>query len=220
MKKIRVSELLFSVVLCLAGSLTAMKQPFIIAVAFLISLTASSQKKYFSLAAFNTQTAMPFAKFLGMFTDQFHPGIEAGYGINFSAREKHDWFIDFKIACFYHRFVQTGIPLYADFGYRYKFKGGFFAEGSIGAGYMHSIPATAKLKLNDDGVYVNNKGIGRVQAMATFGLGLGYSFNPSAKKPVSVFATYQQRIQMPFVKSYVPMLPYNSFMIGIKKSIK
>jgi len=201
-------------------NLITMKRLSIIAVVLLTSLGASCQEKYFSLSAFNTQTAMPFGKFLGMFTDQFHPGIEAGYGINISVKQKHDWFGEFKIACFYHRFVQTGIPLYADFGYRYKFNDKFFAEASIGAGYMHSIPATAKLKLKDDGVYVNNKGIGRVQAMATFGLGFGYSFNPSAKKPASVFATYQQRIQMPFVKSYVPMLPYNSFMIGIKKSIK
>ena len=201
-------------------NLITMKRLSIIAVVLLTSLGASCQEKYFSLSAFNTQTAMPFGKFFGMFTDQFHPGIEAGYGINISVKQKHDWFVDFKIACFYHRFVQTGIPLYADFGYRYKFNDKFFAEASLGAGYMHSIPATAKLELNDNGMYVNNKGIGRVQAMATFGLGFGYSFNPSAKKPASVFATYQQRIQMPFVKSYVPMLPYNSFMIGMKKSIK
>ena len=199
---------------------SATRQLFILVVALFFNLAVSSQKKYLSLAAFNTQTAMPFGKFAGMFTDQFHPGIEAGYGINMSVKEKHDWFVEFKIACFYHRFVQTGIPLYADLGYRYKFNHRLFAETSIGAGYMHSIPATAKLKLDDDGVYVNNKGIGRVQAMATFGLGLGYSLNPSAKKPASIFATYQQRIQMPFVKSYVPMLPYNSFMIGIKKAIK
>lgn len=201
-------------------NLITMKRLSIIAVVLLTSLGASCQEKYFSLSAFNTQTAMPFGKFFGMFTDQFHPGIEAGYGINISVKQKHDWFVDFKIACFYHRFVQTGIPLYADFGYRYKFNDRLFAETSLGAGYMHSIPATAKLKLNDDGVYVNNKGLGRAQAMATFGLGLGYSLNPSAKKPVSIFVTYQQLLQMPFVRSYVPMLPYNSFMIGIKKSIK
>jgi hypothetical protein len=85
---------------------------------------------------------------------------------------------------------------------------------------MHSVPATAKLKLHDDGVYVNDKGVGRMQAMATFGLGLGYTIDPSAKKPLSVFTTYQQRIQMPFVRSYVPFLPYNSFIIGVKKSFK
>ena len=201
-------------------NLITMKRLSIIAVALLTSLAASSQKKYVSLAAFTTQTAMPFGKFAGLFTDQFHPGIEAGYGVNISVKEKHDWFTEFKIACFYHRFVQLGIPLYADLGYRYKFNDRFFAEASVGAGYMHSIPATAKLKLNDDGVYVNNKGIGRMQAMATFGLGLGYAINPSAKKPVTAFTIYQQRIQMQFVKSYVPMLPYNSFMIGMKKSIK
>ena len=197
-----------------------MKQLFSLVAVVLISVSASSHKKYVSLAAFTTQTAMPFGKFVGLFTDQFHPGIEAGYGINMSVKEKHDWFVEFKAACFYHRFVQVGIPLYADAGYRYKFNNKFFAETSIGAGYMHSVPATAKLKLNDDGVYVNNKGIGRMQAMATFGLGVGYTFNPSAKKPLALFTTYQQRIQMPFVKSYVPLLPYNSFIMGIKKSIK
>jgi len=197
-----------------------MKQPIIVAIALFGCLAASSQKRYLSLAAFNTQTAMPFGKFVGLFTDQFHPGIEAGYGINMSVKEKHDWFVEFKIACFYHRFVQTGIPLYANFGYRYKFSDRFSAETSLGAGYMHSVPATAKLKLNDDGVYVNNKGIGRMQAMATFGLSVGYTINPSAKKPIAIFSTYQQRIQMPFVRSYVPMLPYNNIMFGIKKAIK
>jgi hypothetical protein len=200
--------------------ITMVTRSSIVALALLVSLAASSQKKYISLAAFTTQTTMPFGKFAGLFTDQFHPGIEAGYGINLSAKEKHDWFVEFKIACFYHRFVQIGIPLYANFGYRYKFYSRFSAETCIGAGYMHSIPATAKLKLNEDGVYVNNKGIGRMQAMATFALGLGYTFNPHANKPLAMFTTYQQRVQMPFVKSYVPLLPYNSFMIGIKKSIK
>jgi len=197
-----------------------MRPMYIVTIALLINLGASSQKRYVSLGAFTTQTVMPFGKFAGLFTDQFHPGIEAGYGINMSVKEKHDWFVDFKIACFYHRFVQTGIPLYANLGYRYKFSNRVNAETSLGAGYMHSVPATAKLKLHDDGVYVNDKGVGRMQAMATFGLGLGYTIDPSAKKPLSVFTTYQQRIQMPFVRSYVPFLPYNSFIIGVKKSFK
>jgi hypothetical protein len=197
-----------------------MKQLSILVAILLINATASAQKKYVSLAGFTAQTAMPFGKFAGLFTDQFHPGIEAGYGINMSVKEKHDWFIEFKLACFYHRFVQVGIPLYADLGYRYKFSTRFAAETAVGVGYMHSVPATAKLKLHDDGAYVNNKGIGRMQAMATFGLGLRYTFNPSAKKPIAMFTAYQQRLQMPFVRSYVPMLPYNSFILGIKKSIK
>lgn len=196
-----------------------MKHTLIITALFL-SINISAQKKYQSIALFNTQTAMPLGKFTGLFGNPFHPGIEAAYGKNFADRKKHQWFMELKAAYFYHRYVQHGIPVYFNFGYRYKINNKFSAETSLGAGYQHSIPATAKLKLNDNGEYVNNKGIGRMQAMATYALGIGYTFKPTTVKPITLFVSYQQRIQMPFVKSYVPLLPYNSFMIGIRKSVK
>src|SRR5205823_12476782 len=90
----------------------------------------------------------------------------------------------------------------------------------IGAGYLHSIPATDKLKLNKNGDYENNKGIGRIQAMASFGLRVSFLINPKASRPFSIFSEYQQMVQMPFVKSYVPLLPYNCFMIGMSRSLK
>ena len=83
---------------------------------------------------------------------------------------------------------------------------------------MHSIPDTAKRKLSEEGEYENNKGIGRMQAMATYGIGFSYVLNPAAAKTIRVFTSYQQRLQFPFVKSYVPLLPYNSFIIGLIKS--
>ena len=156
----------------------------------------AQKQKYFSAAFFTTQNAYPFGRFVGLFKETIHPGLEIGY----------------------HRFVQHGLPLYLNFGYRYKFNSRLTAETSIGAGYMHSIPATAKLKLNQEGEYENNKGIGRIQAMATYGLGFSYVLNPAATKTIRVFTCYQQRLQFPFVKSYVPLLPYNSFMIGLIKS--
>ena len=184
-------------------------------------ISASAQKqKYLGMALFNTQTDLPFGKFSGLFTKEFHPGFEATYGENISTGKNHEWYLELKVAYFFHRYVQHGIPVYLNVGYRYKINSRFSAETSIGAGYMHSIPATAKLKLNGNGDYVNNKGVGRMQAIATYGIGLGYSPDPSVTRPVTIFTNYQQRIQMPFVKSYVPLLPYNSFMLGIRKSIK
>lgn len=194
--------------------------PTIAVLLFLSTISAAQSKKYKSIALFNTQSAMPFGKGAGMFTENLHPGIEAGWGINFSIKEKHDYFWELKASYFFHRFVQHGIPVYANIGYRYKFSGRFSASAELGAGYMHSIPATAKLKLNENGEYENNKGIGRMQAIAAFGIGTGYIINPHAAKPVKLFITYQQRVQMPFVKSYVPLLPYNSFMIGFSKPIR
>jgi len=199
-----------------------MKQLLILIIVLSFLTEANAQKKknrYFGISGFTTQSAMPFGKFVGLVTDQFHPGIEAEYGTNLSSTKNHDWFLELRLGYFYHRYVQHGIPFYLNFGYRHKIGNNLSAETSLGAGYMHSIPATGKYKLNNEGEYVNNKGIGRMQAMATFGLGLGYTLQPSNAKPLTIVTSYQQRAQLPFVKSYVPMLPYNSLMIGFRKII-
>ena len=188
------------------------------AIGSLVLLNAQ-QKNYVAVTVYNTQNAMPFGKLAGLFTGQLHPGIEAIYGENISSGKKHVWFLELRLSYFFHRYVQHAIPLYLNFGYRYKISEKFVAETSIGAGYMHSIPATAKLKLNENGEYENNKGIGRMQATASYSIGLGYTVQPKAAKTLTVFISYQQRVQTPFVKSYVPLLPYNSIMIGVSKPI-
>jgi len=184
------------------------------------ALLNAQDKHYAGIAVLNTQNAMPFGKFAGLFTDQFHPGVEATYGKNISSANNHDLFLELKASYFFHRYVQHGTLVYVNFGYRYKINNKLSAETSIGAGYMHAIPATAKLKLNNEGEYENNKGLGRMQAIATYSLGFGYTPQPSIAKPLTFFINYQQRVQTPFVKSYVPLLPYNSFMIGVKRPIR
>jgi hypothetical protein len=195
---------------------------FLLSVIIFFSTTGiiAQKNKYMSLGVYNTQTAMPFGKFAGLFGEILHPGVEIGYGKIISPKQKHEWFSEWKFSYFFHRFVQHGIPITYNYGYRYKFNSKFSAETSLGGGYMHSIPATAKLKLNSDGEYENNKGIGRMQATANFSIGISYISNPKAQRPVRLFTLYQQRLQMPFVRSYVPLLPYNSFMIGVSRSIK
>jgi hypothetical protein len=179
----------------------------------------SPARHYMGLAVMNTQTDLPFGKFTGMFYKAFHPGIEFSYGKNFSIKNKHDWYYDFRLAYFYHRFVQHGIPLYSNLGYRYKINQRWSATVELGAGYLHSIPATAKLRLNSDGEYEPDKGLGRMQVNACFAIGTGYLLNPADPSSLKLFINYQQRLQMPFVKSYVPLLPYNSFLIGITKPV-
>jgi hypothetical protein len=198
-----------------------MKQLLIIISLCFFTAMAWSQgqnKSYYkSIAVYNTQNAFPFGKFAGVFKEILHPGFEFGAGKSFAAKQHHDFFAELKAGYFFHRFVQHGIPVYLNFGYRYKTLKGLAAETSLGGGYLHSIPATAKFKLDDDGEYKNNKGVGRMQAMATFTIGLGYTINKTGTKPFCIFSNYQQRLQLPFVKSYVPLLPYNSFMIGISR---
>jgi len=186
---------------------------------YFLSTNAKAQKrqKHFSVAVMNVQSAVPFGKFTGMFSGQFHPGAEVGVGFTWKTKSKHDWFQEFKAGYFFHRFVQHGIPVYTNIGYRYKFSSRFSGEIVLGAGYLHSIPAAAKLKLNDKGEYVNNKGIGRMQAMAITGFRVSYKIK--TERPFTVFAQYQQLVQLPFIKSYVPLLPYNGFEIGISHAL-
>src|SRR5215468_3233933 len=107
-------------------------------------MKADAQNKrdqYLSFAVLTTQNAKPFGKFAGLFDDVIHPGIQAAYGRNIAIAQHHEWFVELRLGYFYHRYVQHAIPIYLNFGYRYKITKRFSAETSLGAGYMHSIPA-------------------------------------------------------------------------------
>lgn len=179
----------------------------------LLFRTDGQSHKQVSFAILNTASAHPFQKLGNLVTTIHHPGFEIGYGFNWKTKNKHDWYQEIKAGYFYHRFVQHGIPIYTNVGYRYKFSKNWSAQSAIGAGYFHSIPATDQFELQDDGNYKKKKSLGRIQAMAVFNLGVGYTF--PGKVPMKIFTTYQQQIQTPFVKSYVPILPYNTLLIGV-----
>jgi hypothetical protein len=163
----------------------------------------------------NVSTAKPFSHLGKLITSVQHPGVEFGYSFNWKTRTKHDWYQEVKLGYFDHRFVQHAITLYTDFGYRYKFSKKWAAQAALGTGYLHSIPATAQLTLQDNGEYKSGKGIGRMQALAAVNIGAAHIFNPSSLKPVKAFITYQQMLQLPFINAYVPLLPYNNLLLGV-----
>jgi hypothetical protein len=181
----------------------------------IIVFAASAQPKNSLSVNLTCQaTAYPFGKFIGMFNRPFHPGVELGWSKTIRTQPRREWFREFKAGYFYHRFVQHGIPLYMQYGMRYKIVERFQLSAALGAGYFNSIPATAVFKLNDNGDYVKAKGIGRPQAMAAFTLSTSFRINADVSKPVLLQWQYQQRMQMPFVRSYVPLLPYVQMALG------
>jgi hypothetical protein len=181
------------------------------------------KKKYsldhISLALTNNHSAYPFSSFSKLVTGTWHPGFEMGTGFNWSERKKHDWYQEFKLGYFYHQFIQHGIPLYTNVGYRYKFSKHWNAQTGLGAGALFSIPDQDRYKLNDDGNYEKISSL-RIQGMFVFNIGVGYKMELTKKFPLETFLTYQQRIQTPYVPSYVPLLPYNSLMLGVKMVIQ
>src|SRR5688572_17604307 len=167
-----------------------------------------------SIAFSNSQPAMPFGKFSTLFTGNFHPGVELSTGFNWKTKPKHDWTQTFSFGYSYHRWVQHSIVLYTETGYRYKLPAGFSVDGKLGVGYMRAIIATESFSDGvEDGKQYVKISSGRSQTVAS--LSFGISKKIKAPSGCRFFMHYQQRIQTPFINSYVPLLPYNIIKIGV-----
>jgi len=193
---------------------------FILAGIISCSLNTSAQKHkpdHYSIAVTTLHTAFPFSSFSNLFIKEFHPGFEIGCGFNWKEKKKHDWFQTSKFGYSYHRFVQHSLVVYTESGYRYKFLKTYSAEAKFGLGYLHAISTEKILELKSDGNYKKKFNIGRPQAMAGFSFVLNKKITASG---ANAFLEYQQRIQLPFIKSYVPFLPSNILMAGVKIPFK
>jgi hypothetical protein len=197
-----------------------MKKILLLCLLFLIVDRLSAQKsRSLSILLTNSQPANPFSKGIGLVKDGFHPGVEVGRSTTISQKKKHEYLFEFRAGYFYHRFVQHAIPVYVNLGYSYKVNKRFSVNAKLGAGYLHSIPATTRLTADENGTYHKVKGFGRPQAMANFELGMAYIISQSSHAPFTILLGVQQRLQMKFIRSYVPILPYNTIFFGVQHSI-
>jgi len=172
-----------------------------------------------SVAFSNSQPAMPFGKLSTLFTGNYHPGVELSTSFNWKTKPKHDWTQTFNFGYSYHRWVQHSIVLYTEAGYRYKLPAGFSLDGKLGVGYMRAIIATESFSDGvEDGKQYSKISSGRSQTVAS--LSFGISKKIKALSECRFFIYYQQRIQTPFIHSYVPLLPYNIIKVGAAIPIK
>ena len=181
--------------------------------------TGKRKLTHLSLSFTNSHTAMPFGKFSSLITENYHPGLEFSTGFDWKTGKKHDWTQSFNVGYSYHRWVQHSLMLYSEAGYRYKFGKGFYTEARLGAGYMRALVAAESFS---DGVEDGNQyakvSSGRSQFIANFRMIAGKQFN--SPQGIKVFIGYQQRLQTPFIHSYVPLLPYNILELGFALPIK
>lgn len=175
---------------------------------------AQDSGRSFSVSVFNNGTSLPGQGYVGLFSKTIHPGITFGTYHYYQTRPKHDLFQSFKLGYFYHRHSQHAIQLYSELGYRYKTNSGFYAEGLIGGGYLHSFADVQQFKW-DGNQYVTKTNWGRPQLMATASLALGYNFQTKYQKPIRLFLQYQFWMQTPFVNKYVPLLPNAALHLGL-----
>lgn len=172
----------------------------------------ANPKKPVIISVFNLGTQLPGSGVLGVLTLPVHPGLSVGTEFRYNQSVQNQFFQTAKLAVSYHQYVQTGIELYSEAGYRRPIWHGIQAELRLGAGYLHAIAATEVFELKD-GVYQKKFNLGRPQFMASSALGLGYQVQKGANPP-RFFLDYQFFLQMPFVKSYVPLAPNTALHVG------
>jgi len=173
----------------------------------------------FDISIFNNQYYFPFLGMSNIVSAKYHPGMSIGYTRKLKEVKKRILYSDLKLGLYNHRFIQTGIQLYGDIGYRFTLPRKFYLSTDIGLGYLHSIKHQTTFKSDGDGNYSKVRNFGRAQFMTGIGLGIGKQLIVSSK-PVRVYLKYQPWFQMPFIKSYVPMLPNNSMHLGININLK
>ena len=175
-----------------------------------VSAQKEPKARYCLLSVFNAATQLPLGDF---FSTPMHWGANAGAEFRYNRNPNNQWFQTAKLGYSYHRYVQHTLQLYSEVGYRRAIWRGTAAELRLGAGYLHAIPATEIFTLKDNR-YAKKTNLGRPQAMAGATLGLSYT-QQKAAKPLRFFLDYQVFMQMPFVKSYVPLLPNTLLHVGV-----
>lgn len=187
---------------------------------FFIPVTVMAEgwkSKPVAISVFNNATLLPPASLTAVSNQPLHPGFAVSYEFGGKEKEKYKWFQNVSLGYFYHRYVDQAILLYSQAGYR-RYFGKFSAEGSLLGGYMHSILLTDRAVKQSNGTYQVKQGFGKPQFIFGAGIGFGYNFG-SVEKLRRLFLNYDIRMQTPFVKSYVPLLPNGSLSAGIQFTI-
>jgi hypothetical protein len=171
------------------------------------------QKQFYKVVISNSHAAKPLGSFASLFYKDFHPGLEIGFENVLKNRKKHQTFLEMRLGYMFHRWVQHNIALSANAGYRYLLTPSWSAEIKIGAGYQHSIPNSKIYKITESDGLQKKRNFGRSQAIGNLGLGVAKTLPPPSS--IRILMEYKQQIQTPFIREYVPVLPYNSLLIGV-----
>ncbi len=173
---------------------------------FFNSVVMAQQWRSVTIEASMMQYALPVSKLAGLFVAPVHFKGSVGLAYQWNKNNTHQLLQNASMGFGYHRFVQCIVPLNTECGYRYQSAKKLFFNIFVGGGYLHSIPLNTRYVLNN-GVYEKTNKLGKPQGMVNARMGIGFLFKENAFIEIS----YENLLQTPFIKSYVPLLPYNIF---------
>lgn len=184
----------------------------IITVVAMISLSSYSQESRTGYLLSNNNTSFPVLGYPQLFYSQLHPGIDLYHEWKMNKSEKSQLWYSFNLGGFYHRFIQTTVKLFPKIEYKYFVNDKIDLQIGLGAGYLHTFDNVKVMKLNSEGEYdVQSTLKGRPQFMFTLDMGFGYKL----KNDFQLVMLFRTIMHGPFIKNYVPLVPYNSLAVGL-----
>ncbi len=190
-----------------------MKRLAFLCTSFLSCVCFAQEKKLFTswqAAVSNNHSAIPFASFSRLAYKDFNPGFSFGPSKNIF-HSKHV-FLGLRLHYFHLQKVQHCVAFAGEAGYKIELPAGFSFQPNLGAGVMQAFPEGKLFKLNSEGEYVRKRNLGRTQILLLLNERLEKKIT---SKGLTAFLAYQQILQAPFINEYVPLLPFNSLLIGI-----
>jgi hypothetical protein len=181
---------------------------------------AESKGRRSGLLFSNNVVSLPITGIPATTFAQFHPGVDLFLGCKLNNHSRHQWWTHADLGVYYHRFFQTGIRLHGSIDYRYLVSDRFAVEAGLIAGYMHSFTWYDIFKMNADGVYEKIPKLkGRPQVLGGLRLGATTPLMPASFDGLALHLDLRTWLQAPFAGAYIPIIPTNSLMIGVSKTI-
>lgn len=176
----------------------------------------SGQSRAYHISFSNNVTSLPVTGYPQLFYANFHPGLDFQYNKKINPSETNRLFLAYQGGVIYHRYVQTLVSLSGNVMYERPLGNRVSVDVALGAGYGAAFNNEAVAKLNSNGVYeVKPSLVPRSQFLIRFQPGVTYALRGGDPAGARISAHFRTMLQGLFVNNYVPLLPINSFMLGI-----
>ncbi len=180
---------------------------------FLFLVPSYAQLSSFGFSLSNNITGLPVLTYPKLFTSQFHPGIDLTYSRKLNRSDKNKFYLNANIGGYHHEFVQTLVRIYPDISFQRKISEKLDFKFGLGAGYGLSFEGDRAFIQNEDGTY-SSKSLKSARSQYLITAKFGLEILISAESKQKLFFQFASVLQGTYVKSYVPILPVNSFHIG------
>jgi hypothetical protein len=186
----------------------------------LFSEEITPPKKSLIWSLSNNNTALPVSGYPSLFYANFHPGLDISYCVKLKENKKNAYFINYQLNGIYHRFVQTLTTFTTGLTYSHKLHRNIHLSigGALGLGTSFSNTSVAKI--NESGEYITQPVLkARLQFIGTIQPRISFPVSRNKSAMHWVHLSFRTQMQGVFVKSYVPLLPVNGFLIGYSHPI-